>query len=41
MTDNGSCYRGRDFAQTCRELGLRHHFTKPFTPRPSTVWRQP
>jgi transposase InsO family protein len=33
MTDNGSCYRSRHFAQTCRELGLRHHFTKPYTPR--------
>jgi transposase InsO family protein len=33
LTDNGSCYRSRCFAQTCRELGLRHHFTKPYTPR--------
>ena len=33
MTDNGSCYRGHVFAQTCRELGLRHHFTKPYTPK--------
>lgn len=33
MTDNGSCYRSTDFAQTCRELGLRHHFTRPYTPR--------
>jgi asparagine synthetase B (glutamine-hydrolysing) len=33
MTDNGSCYRSRDFAQCCRDLGLRHHFTKPYTPR--------
>ena len=33
MTDNGSCYRSRHFAQTCRDLGLHHHFTKPYTPR--------
>jgi transposase InsO family protein len=33
LTDNGSCYRSRCFSQTCRELGLRHHFTKPYTPR--------
>jgi transposase InsO family protein len=33
LTDNGSCYRSRCFAQTCRELGLRHHFTRPYTPR--------
>jgi transposase InsO family protein len=33
MTDNGGCYRSRDFAQSCRDLGLRHHFTKPYTPR--------
>jgi transposase InsO family protein len=33
MTDNGSCYRSKDFAQTCSNLGLRHLFTKPYTPR--------
>ena len=33
LTDNGPCYRSRCFAQTCRELALRHHFTKPYTPR--------
>ena len=33
MTDNGSCYRGRVFAHTCRALGLRHLFTKPYTPK--------
>jgi len=33
LTDNGSCYRSREFAQTCRDLGLRHHFTRPYTPR--------
>ena len=33
MTDNGSCYRSRRFAATCRHLGLRHLFTRPYTPR--------
>jgi transposase InsO family protein len=33
LTDNGACYRSRHFAQSCRELGIRHHFTKPYTPR--------
>ena len=33
LTDNGGRYHSRLFAQTCRELGLRHHFTKPYTPR--------
>jgi transposase InsO family protein len=33
MTDNGSCYRSRRFASRCRRLGLRHLFTRPYTPR--------
>jgi len=33
MTDNGSCYRARDFAKTCNDLGLKHIRTKPFTPK--------
>lgn len=33
MTDNGSGYRSRRFATTCRRLGLRHLFTRPYTPR--------
>jgi len=33
MTDNGSCYRSKAFARTCRRLGLKHIFTKPYTPR--------
>jgi transposase InsO family protein len=33
MTDNGSCYRSQRFAATCRRLGLRHFFTRPYTPR--------
>jgi transposase InsO family protein len=33
MTDNGSCYRSRAFAKTCRRLELKHIKTKPYTPR--------
>jgi transposase InsO family protein len=33
MTDNGSCYRARDFTKACRDLGLKHVRTKPFTPK--------
>jgi transposase InsO family protein len=33
MTDNGSCYRSRAFAKTSAGLGLKHIFTKPYTPK--------
>ncbi len=33
MTDNGSPYLSRAFAAACRELGVRHMRTKPYTPR--------
>jgi transposase InsO family protein len=33
MTDNGGCYRGKDFKKVVASLGLRHRFTKPYTPR--------
>lgn len=33
MTDNGSCYQSHAFRDTCRELGLRHIRTRPYTPR--------
>ena len=33
LTDNGGAYRSRDFAQTCITLGLKHRFTRPYTPR--------
>jgi transposase InsO family protein len=33
MTDNGSCYRSQRFAATCTRLGIRHLFTRPYTPR--------
>jgi transposase InsO family protein len=32
-TDNAKAYRGLDFAAACAQLGLRHHYTKPYTPR--------
>jgi transposase InsO family protein len=33
MTDNGSCYRAKAFRNACKRLGLKHIFTKPYTPR--------
>jgi transposase InsO family protein len=33
LTDNGSCYRSHQFRHTCAELGIRHRFTRPYTPR--------
>jgi len=33
MTDNGSCYRSKAFRRACKRLGLKHIFTKPYTPR--------
>jgi transposase InsO family protein len=33
LTDNGPAYRSFQFAQVCRELGLKHRFTRPYTPR--------
>lgn len=33
LTDNGSAFRSRDFAKTCRELGIRHSFTRPYRPQ--------
>lgn len=33
LTDNGHCYRSRAFHAAVVELGLRHHFTRPYTPR--------
>src|SRR5215212_9615090 len=32
MTDNGSCYRSKAFRSACRDLGLKHIRTKPYTP---------
>jgi len=33
LTDNGSAYRSKAFALTCAELGIKHRFTRPYTPR--------
>jgi transposase InsO family protein len=33
MTDNGSCYRYKAFRQACRDLGLKHIRTRPYTPK--------
>jgi transposase InsO family protein len=33
LSDNGSCYRSRVHAAACRELGMRHLFTRPYRPR--------
>lgn len=33
LSDNGACYRSDTHATTCRQLGIRHHFTRPYRPR--------
>ena len=33
LSDNGPAYRSRAFALACRALGLKHRFTRPYTPR--------
>ena len=33
MTDNGSCHKAHAFRNLCRELGLKHIRTKPYTPK--------
>lgn len=33
LTDNGSAFRSRPFAQSCRRLGLKHSFTRPYRPQ--------
>jgi transposase InsO family protein len=33
MTDNGPCYKAFDFRGACRDLGLKHIRTKPYTPK--------
>ena len=37
---NGGCYRSRAFNARCSQLGLRHRYTRPFTPRTTRGWRQ-
>ena len=33
MTDNGPCYISHAFAEACKNLGIKHIRTKPYTPR--------
>jgi transposase InsO family protein len=33
MSDNGSCYKAKDFAKACKRLKLKHIRTKPYTPK--------
>lgn len=33
MTDNGSGYRSKRFNKLCEQLGAKHLYTKPYTPR--------
>ena len=33
MTDNGSAYRAHQHRIACRQLGLKHLFTRPYRPR--------
>jgi transposase InsO family protein len=33
LTDNGSAFRSKDFAAACRQLGVRHKFTRAYRPQ--------
>ena len=33
LTDNGSSYRSQQFRQACQTMQIRHHRTRPYTPR--------
>lgn len=33
LTDNGSAYRSKLFAKTCQALGIKHTFTRPYSPQ--------
>jgi transposase InsO family protein len=33
LTDRGSTYRSKLFAQTCQQLGIQHRFTRPYRPQ--------
>jgi transposase InsO family protein len=33
LTDNGSSYRSRQFRQACSTMDIKHHRTRPYTPR--------
>ncbi len=33
MTDNGPAYRSKLFNKTCQALGIKHTYTRPYTPQ--------
>jgi transposase InsO family protein len=33
LSDNGSCYRSRNWAATCADLGITHKRTRPYRPQ--------
>ena len=33
LTDNGPAYHSRAFNRLCRRLGIKHRYTRPYTPR--------
>lgn len=33
LTDNGSAFNAKSFARTCKQLGIKHSFTRPFRPQ--------
>lgn len=33
LTDNGPAFRSRDFAAACRDMGIRHKFTRAYRPQ--------
>ena len=33
LTDNGPCYTAHNFQRHCRQIGLKHRRTRPYTPR--------
>ena len=33
LSDNGSCYRSHAWRDTCRDLGITHHRTRPYRPQ--------
>ena len=33
LTDRGSCFTAEGFEEACRELGVEHRKTRPYTPR--------
>jgi len=33
MTDNGPCFHSHAFARACRQLGIKHVRTRPYTPK--------